>query len=316
MAIQKATRKRVRLRMALDGPSGSGKTFTGLLFAHALTKRYGGKIGVINSERERLYSYADLPLPDGDKLEFYADDLRDGDPQAYISSIAQFEREGGFTAVLIDSLSHAWAGDGGALEQKDKEGGNSFTAWAKITPLHNRMVSRIIGAPFHIIATMRSKPAYVLELNEKGKQEPKRIGMEPIQRKGVEYEYGIFGSMDLDHRIRITKSDCSSVDGISVLKPDGSFMDPIMDWMEVGKSEPVTTPVERIATREMVSEYLSMMVENMGGKTTSADVEQTYWNLNHHEVWHGPYEKIAALLATLRSERERKKAKAAATQQS
>ena len=95
--------------------------------------------------------------------------------------------------LIIDSLSHAWAGKDGALELVDKaaarERGNSFAAWRHVTPLHNAMVDAIIGARLHIIVTMRSKVEWVIEKDERGKAVPRKIGLQPVQREGLEYEF-------------------------------------------------------------------------------------------------------------------------------
>jgi hypothetical protein len=293
MAIKKASREAVRLRMALDGPSGSGKSLTSLFFAHALAKHYGGKIGVINSERQRGYNYADMPLPNGERLEFYVEDLKDFSPASYVSALNLFEKEGGFSVVVIDSLSHAWAGEGGALELKDKAGDNSYTAWATITPLQNRMVHRIIGAPFHIISTVRSKPAYVLEPNEKGKMQPRRVGLEPIQRKGTEYEYGIWGSMDLDHTLRITKSDCAAVDLVTANRPGPEFMTPIIEWMGTGVSAPPAAP--GIVPKKLAEEFVRLTAARFG--KTEAQIEEEYYIEKGIEVYHATEEAIRASMA-------------------
>ena len=38
---------------------------------------------------------------------------------------------------------------------------------------------------------MRTKQDYVLEADERGKQKPVKIGMNPIQRDGFEYEFDV-----------------------------------------------------------------------------------------------------------------------------
>jgi len=50
----------------------------------------------------------------------------------------------------------------------------------------------------HIIATMRSKTEYVIE-NKDGRNQIKKIGMAPVQRQGMEYEFTIVGDLDVDH---------------------------------------------------------------------------------------------------------------------
>lgn len=225
-----ATRQKVRLRMALDGVSGSGKTFTALRFAMALGKR----VAVINTESGAVEKYLGLS-PDGTPFQFDVCELVDFSPSKYTETILAAGLAG-YDVLVIDSLSHAWAGSGGALELKDRKGGNSFTAWKDITPMHNHMIEAILHSPCHVIATMRSKTEYVLETNGNGKQMPVKVGMAPVQRAGMEYEFDLYCSIDSEHIIRVSKSRCPEVaDAISV-KPGASFMEPVVAWLNDGST--------------------------------------------------------------------------------
>ncbi|MDR9788379.1 MAG: AAA family ATPase [Peptococcaceae bacterium MAG4] len=57
-------------------------------------------------------------------------------PEKYIEAIRAAEGAG-YDTIIIDSLSHAWAGPGGVLDihghAADKSG-NSWTAWRLVTP--------------------------------------------------------------------------------------------------------------------------------------------------------------------------------------
>lgn len=225
-----ATRKKSRLRMALDGVSGSGKTFTALRFAFAL----GQRVAVINTESGAVEKYLGL-APDGTPWQFDVGYLQDFSPTSYTAAILQAGKEG-YDVVIVDSLSHAWAGAGGALELKDKKGGNSFTAWKDITPMHNRMIEAILHSPCHTIVTMRSKTGYVLETDQRGQSVPRKIGMEPVQRNGMEYEFDIYGSIDCDHVLKISKSRCPEVADAVVVKPSAEFMRPVIDWLNDGSA--------------------------------------------------------------------------------
>ena len=103
---------------------------------------------------------------------------------------------------MIDSLSHAWAGKGGILEFVDSRkaaGGDGFgDGWRKATPKHNALVDAILSAHMHIIATMRSKTEYVVEVVN-GKNKIRKMGLQPVQRDGVEYEFDVTGDLDLDN---------------------------------------------------------------------------------------------------------------------
>lgn len=233
-----ATRTKSRLRLALDGVSGSGKTFTALRFAFALGKR----VAVINTESGAIQKYLGL-APDGVAWNFDICELTNFAPTSYTQAIFAAGQEG-FDVLLIDSLSHAWSGAGGALELKDKQatgrGENSFTAWKTVTPMHNQMIEAILRSPCHIIATMRSKTDYVIEANANGKSIPRKVGTCPIQRAGMEYEFDLYGSIDQDHILSVTKSRCphpSVVDAL-VVKPDANWIAPVVDWLNDGLDIP------------------------------------------------------------------------------
>lgn len=233
-----ATRDKIKLRIALDGPSGSGKTFTGLRLAFALAAGTPGKrVAVIDSEREAASLYKGLS-PDGFPWEFHVLNLSSFAPTDYTSAIEEAAADG-CDVLLIDSLSHAWEGKDGALELVDRKGGNRYTGWKDVTPMHRRMVDAILNTPMHVIVTMRSKTEYVLETNEHGKQSPRKIGMAPIQRPGMEYEFTIYGSMDWSHVLTVTKDRTNTVDGAIVVKPGPDFLAPVMRWLATGESVPV-----------------------------------------------------------------------------
>ncbi len=77
--------------------------------------------------------------------------------------------------LIIDSLSHAWSGEGGLLDMQAsiaKRSGNSYTAWRDVTPLHNRLVDKILQCPMHVAATLRTKTEYVIEEDRQRQKEP------------------------------------------------------------------------------------------------------------------------------------------------
>ena len=65
-------------------------------------------------------------------------------PEVYVEAIKAAEKAG-YDVNVVDSLSHAWEGEGGALSLVDQaaaknRGGNSYVAWRQVTPLHNKLV--------------------------------------------------------------------------------------------------------------------------------------------------------------------------------
>lgn len=220
--FKRATKQTSRLRLALIGPAGSGKTFTSLLLAKAL----GGKVAVIDTERGSASKYADLA--DFDVLEL----SESFHPARYVEAIRDAEA-GGYATLIIDSLSHAWIGKDGGLDLHDKavdrqKTKNSFTAWGEVTPHHNALVQALIGCRCHVIATMRSKTEYVLD--EKNK--PRKVGMAPVMRDGVEYEFDVVGDMDVDNNtLVVTKTRCPALSGQSFRKPGADFARILKQWL-------------------------------------------------------------------------------------
>lgn len=238
MGIQfkRATKTGQKARIALFGPSGSGKTYTSLTLASHMGKR----VAVIDSERGSASKYAG-------EFEFDVIELDSYEPQLYIEAIAAAE-EAGYDVCVIDSLSHAWMGKGGALEQVDaaakrQRTQNSFTAWRDITPIHNQLIDTIIASKMHVIATMRSKTAYVQEQNERGKTSIHKVGLEPIQRDGMEYEFDIVGTMTEDNELIVTKTRCSKLAGAVVRKPGESFAKVVTAWLSDAVPMPERKPV-------------------------------------------------------------------------
>lgn len=229
----KAVRTQAKLRLGLDGPSGSGKTYTALVAATALAN--GGKIAVIDTERNSASLYSDKFSFDVVCLDSFA-------PQQYINMIEAAE-EAGYAVIVIDSLSHAWEGEGGVLDLHDQavrkqRTSNSFTAWKDVTPLHRSLVDAMLQSKCHIIATMRSKMDYIQEKDSEGKTVIKKVGLAPVQRQGMEYEFTIMGDMDTDHNLIISKSRMESMADAVVKKPDGKWFKQITDWLNSAAPAP------------------------------------------------------------------------------
>lgn len=229
-----ATKKAAKARIALLGPAGSGKTFTALRLATQLAA--GGKIAVIDTERGSASKYAGDANPDGGALAFDAmDDWTDFSVRNYIDGI-EAAVKGGYAVLVIDSLSHAWSGVGGILEFVDAKKGNNangFSAWRDATPLHNKLVEAILSAPLHIIVTMRTKMEYVQEKDANGKTQIRKVGMQPVQREGLEYEFDLI--CDCDHAsVTISKSRCRALTDKRFVEPGKDLAAPLLAWLEAG----------------------------------------------------------------------------------
>jgi hypothetical protein len=231
--FRKAEKKKAKLRLALIAPSGYGKTFSSLQIAQGM----GGKVAMIDTENGSGDLYAD---------RFEYDIITMNAPylaEKYVAAIKAAEAAG-YDTLIIDSLSHAWSGEGGLLDQQgkiaDSGKGNSWTAWRTITPKHNLLVETILGAKLHIIATMRAKSEYVIETDDRGKQVPKKIGLAPIQRDGVEYEFTVVMDLDKNHYASPSKDRTSLFDG-QFVKMDEAVGKQLVAWLEGASDAPQTS---------------------------------------------------------------------------
>lgn len=217
MAIQfkQATRKQIKAKIAIPGPTNGGKTYTALIFAVMLAKDLGGRVAVLDSEgKAALYSDTfafDVITPD----MFTPPYLHS--PETYMAIIDMAVAHG-YGCLVIDSLSHEWMGRGGILEIVDDaklKVKNEFSAWNGPSQRHRALIAKIVSAPIHIVCTLRSEMAYVIEPGRDGRgSQPRAVGLAPEQRKGAEYEFDVILTLDSDGNGVITKTRCKALRGV------------------------------------------------------------------------------------------------------
>lgn len=181
--FQKATRANIPLLVAVEGASGSGKTKSGLEIlagiGDAVAAREGrpARLGVIDTENRRALHYAD-------DYDFMHLDMKPPfSPLAFGDLIDEAERAG-IDALMIDSFSHEWAGEGGVKEwaarleagvpkpgvanpeswkrdhwlvQPVKSPGNWSDPKSAVKPGHKWLVAKMLRAPMHIVLCLRSE---------------------------------------------------------------------------------------------------------------------------------------------------------------
>lgn len=238
MQFTPATKELARARVALVGPPGSGKTYTGLKLATGFAD--GTRPAVIDTERGSASKYAD-------EFAFDTLNLTDFHPQALINAL-KVAANLGYTSVLIDSMSHFWSGAGGMLEQADSraKGNNSFSGWKEVRPLERQMIDAILDYPGHIVTAMRSKVAYEIQTNERGKKEPVKLGTKPDQREGIEYEMDIVADMH-DGTLSVTKSRAVALTGAVVHHPGDEFVSEVLAWLRNGVASPAAAELATLA---------------------------------------------------------------------
>lgn len=226
-----ATKRSARARVAFDGPSGAGKTWTALEWATVLAE--GGRVALVDTERGSASLYAA-------RFSFDVIEMQPPYHPQRLTDLIKAAEVNGYAVLVIDSLTHFWSGDGGVLDIVDdastRSGGNKFAAWKEGSPVQRDMIDAVLAADMHVIVTMRSKQEWVLEENERGKKVPRRVGMAPEQRAGLEYEFTMVGDLDLSHTLVFSKSRCDRLSDV-VVKPGEACAaaETFRSWLEDGE---------------------------------------------------------------------------------
>jgi hypothetical protein len=223
--IERAEKGDTFARVALCGVSKSGKSLVALIMALGynplldadgntrdpfavetvepqIGKALGPKVGVICSEDGEIKKYADLFDFDVAVLQ------RGGHPEEYVDAIKSFGEQG-YIPLIFDSMTHEWQGMNGVLAVVERRALSKYKkdthrAWKDGNDLHNDFISAIKQYPGHVIATVRAKTKYErreVEKNGKMKTEIVKLGLGPIQRGEIDYEFDTFFMVDSDHNI-------------------------------------------------------------------------------------------------------------------
>jgi len=235
----KAVKFEEKLRLCIAGVAGSGKTYTALRVGCAIAKDCGGRVAMVDTEHRSARKYADI-------FDF---DTVDIDPPYHprrIGEIIASAVKADYKVLIVDSMSHFWQGKGGLLEEVDKfakknSGGNSFAAWKDATPIQVQMVEDMLAAGLHLIVCVRSKMEFDIQeiegRNGRTRKVPVKIGMSPIQRSDIQYEFDVYGQMTQDNDLIIEKTRCPALAGEVINRPGEKLAGVLLEWTK-GEAAP------------------------------------------------------------------------------
>jgi len=286
LQLKKAQRSKAFLKLGISAPSGGGKTLGALLLGYGLVKKMypdkpadflWSKIAIIDTENGSGELYVGSTHQNTKIGEYNAVTIRSPfEVDKYISALDLCEKAG-MDVCIIDSTTHAWSGEGGLLEEQQniaKRIGNSYAAWRDITPKHNEFVSKMLQTPMHVIATMRSKQEYVQEKTDNGKTTIRKVGLEPEQRKGMEFEFTVFFEIDVDHKAFGSKDRTSLYDQKwFTITPE--IGERYMEWLQGGVDEaPEILATSHVSNPEVarqgVLQEIIAIATKLGGSSNEA----------------------------------------------
>jgi len=196
-AFKPAKRQDAKLLIGLASGTGGGKTWSAMALATGIA---GGKrFAVIDTEAGRALHYADnFAFDHGDLHAPFT-------PEAYTDAILAADAAG-YPVIIVDSMSHEWAGDGGILDMQEAEidrmaGDNwqkresvKMASWIKPKGSHKRMMQKLLQIRAHVILCFRAEPKIEM-VREDGRMKivPKATltgldGWVPVCEKALPFE--------------------------------------------------------------------------------------------------------------------------------
>ena len=151
MEYKRAVRENTNVLIALAGASGSGKTYSAMQLATGICG--DEPFAMVDTEARRGLHYAD---------QFDFEHVSLGPPftpARYLESIKTLAVRG-FKAVILDSGSHEWEGEGGVLEWADAEeaaGKKSIAIWIKPKAAHKKYVNGLLQCGTNLIVCLRAQ---------------------------------------------------------------------------------------------------------------------------------------------------------------
>lgn len=182
--IRTAEREGARLVIGIQGISGSGKTYTALQVAWGMANFDSSKVGLLDTENRRGSLYADILKDAGGQVHrFLVGDLDPPfSPARYIEAIRAFEKAG-VEVLVIDSVSHEWAGQGGCYDIA-KNTTKRMDDWLTAKNEHKRFMNAMLQSNMHIICCIREAP----KTDFSDPKNPKALGLMPIQESQFVFE--------------------------------------------------------------------------------------------------------------------------------
>ena len=184
MEYKRAVRENTNVLIALAGASGSGKTYSAMQLATGICG--GEPFAVVDTEARRALHYAD---------QFNFEHVALGPPftpERYTSAAKPLAARG-FGAIVIDSASHEWEGEGGVLEWADAEeaaGRRNIAKWIKPKAAHRKWVNGLLQCGINLIICLRA--AEKIHVDDSGpKTKVTNEGWLPICEKRFMYEMTI-----------------------------------------------------------------------------------------------------------------------------
>lgn len=187
--------------VAIAGETGSGKTESAMRLASGYVGAQGKFVVIDTEEKRALY-----------KKNRYKFDWMDLQPPFTPENYAKaLEAAKGYAAVIVDSGSHEYTGEGGMQDMQaedlermskgdsDKMAKLTAPAWKRAKLEHKKLMTKLIRYPTLLIVCLRAEPKIKFVKDEKGKTQIVDAGYQPICERMFGYEMLVFAMVHADN---------------------------------------------------------------------------------------------------------------------
>lgn len=230
--IQLVERGESKALIALSGLTGSGKTKTALYIARGMVDK-PSEIGFLDTENKRGTLYADSL--DGQFM--YGELIVPHSPKRYRSAIEEFEKAG-VKVLIIDSVSHEWAGEGGCedIANAALENNKKVADWISAKREHKKFMKKLLNCSMHLILCLRAKE----KTDFTNPKDPISLGILPICEKDFMFEMMAHVMVENKGKTQILHKipqylESAFGDGKNYLNQETGKA--IMNWLKLGKKE-------------------------------------------------------------------------------
>ncbi len=284
MQLRQASKKKVKIKMAISAPTGFGKTYSALLLAHGMTNDWS-KIAVIDSENESADLYSDLG-------EYQVISMKPPYNVDSFEKAVKMCQAAGIEVCIVDSTYHYWHGKGGLLEYNQSLGGR-YQDWAKTNPLYARWLNAILQTPMHFICTSRKKQAYEMSKDANGKVIVEKKGMEDEIRSGFDYEMTLAFDISNDqHMAKAVKDRTRMFMNKQEFVINEETGKEILEWCNSGIDQPEPTG---LPTNNQLADFYPTWQKEVDSMDTAIKLRQLY---DVHAATVSEDEKLKAMFKT------------------
>lgn len=298
--IQIGTAEREKLFGAImfQAPSGGGKTVGALILAFGMMKakypelpedEVWTKIGVVDTEHRRALVNVNMMKGETKIGKFLHVPLQAPFSVERITYAVGLVKQAGCEVCILDSTSHIWEGSGGIQDYQQNLGGR-FQDWRTANKdVYEPFVQLVTGQlhDMHMICTSRTKQEHAMVVNEMGRTEVKKLGMKPIQRDSLEYEFQIVFNINMEQIASVSKDNSGLFLGMNetITENHGKL---IYEWLDEGKD----IIAEREAEAARLEEQRMGLVQDIAKQAEDFSLNDWLGGVLAHPFFGKPLEQL------------------------